>query len=85
MEGVVAIIFIFGGLTVFGLSMSPVGRALAERIRGRAVVQLEPEVLAELDELRADVAELHERLDFAERMLARRDDHGRLLEGPNQP
>ncbi len=85
MEGVVAIIFIFGGLTVFGLSMSPVGRALAERIRGRAAVQLDPEVLAELDELRADVAELHERLDFAERMLARRDDHGRLLEGPNQP
>jgi len=81
MEGALAIVFIFGGLTVFGLSMSPVGRALAERIRGRAVVQLEPEVLAELDELRADVAELHERLDFAERMLARREEPGKLAGG----
>lgn len=81
MEGALAIIFIFGGLTVFGLSMSPVGRALAERIRGRSVGQPDPEVLAELDELRADMAELHERLDFAERMLARREEPGRLPGG----
>ena len=36
MEGVLAITFIFGGGTLFLLSLSPVGRALAERIRPRA-------------------------------------------------
>ncbi|TFG53737.1 MAG: hypothetical protein E4H37_02335, partial [Gemmatimonadales bacterium] len=81
MEGVVAIIFIFGGLTVFGLSMSPVGRALAERIRGRPLAQHDPEILAELDEIRADVAELHERVDFTERMLARQNEPEQLPGG----
>lgn len=85
MEGVLAIIFIFGGLTVFGLSMSPVGRALAERIRGRTAVQHDPEVLAELDEIRADLAELHERIDFTERLLAQREEPGRLPGGPSIP
>jgi hypothetical protein len=81
MEGVVAIIFIFGGLTVFGLSMSPVGRALAERIRGRPLAQHDPEILAELDDIRADLAELHERVDFTERLLARQNEPGQLPGG----
>ena len=33
MEGLFAITFIFGGGTLFLLALSPVGRALAERIR----------------------------------------------------
>jgi len=81
MEGVVAIIFIFGGLTLFGLSMSPVGRALAERIRGGPSAQHDPEILAELDDIRADVAELHERVDFTERMLARQNEPEQLPGG----
>ncbi|HSM18355.1 MAG TPA: hypothetical protein VK845_15315 [Gemmatimonadales bacterium] len=81
MEGVVAIIFIFGGLTVFGLSMSPVGRALAERIRGGPLAQHDPAILAELDDIRADVAELHERVDFTERMLARQSEPEQLPGG----
>ena len=81
MEGALAIVFIFGGLTLFGLSMSPLGRALAERIRGKHAIQHDPEVLAELDDIRADLAELHERIDFTERMLAQREEQGRLPEG----
>jgi hypothetical protein len=53
-----------------------VGKALAERIRGRIPHQgPDPEILAELDALRAEVSEVQERLDFAERLLAekRRD------------
>src|SRR5207249_8868159 len=34
-EGVLAIIFLFGGGTLFLLSISPIGRAFAERIRGK--------------------------------------------------
>ncbi|MGH7586608.1 MAG: hypothetical protein ACREMH_10200 [Gemmatimonadales bacterium] len=50
----------------------PLGRALARRIEGQAseVVDLEP-VMHELDELRARMAELEERQDFTERLLAR--------------
>jgi hypothetical protein len=79
MEGVLAITFIFGGGTLFLLSLSPVGKALAERIRhhgGQPVP--DPEMLAEVDALRADVAELHERMDFAERLLAQRQEPGKI-------
>ena len=69
MEGILAIILIFGGGTLFLLSISPVGRALAERIRGNAAPAQDPELLAEVDALRQEVAELHERVDFAERVL----------------
>lgn len=78
MEGVLAIIFIFGGGTLFLLSMSPVGKALAERIRGSARHAQDPQLLEDVDALRLEVAELHERVDFAERLLATRREEGAL-------
>jgi hypothetical protein len=82
MEGVLAITFIFGGGTLFLLSVSPVGKALAERIRNQGVrVAQDPELLADVDALRAEVAELHERVDFAERLLAQRQESGKLGAG----
>ncbi|MBA3497867.1 MAG: hypothetical protein H0T86_12240 [Gemmatimonadales bacterium] len=82
MEGVLAITFIFGGGTLFLLSVSPVGKALAERIRsqgGRSTP--DPELLAEVDALRAEVSELHERVDFTERLLAQRQEPGQIGAG----
>lgn len=70
MEDILAITFIFGGGTAVMLAFSPVGKALAERIRGRGVVVQDPEVIEDLNQLRQEVAELHERLDFSERLLA---------------
>jgi hypothetical protein len=81
MEGILAITFIFGGGTLFLLSMSPVGRALAERIRGHAAQAQDPELLADVDALRHEVAELHERMDFAERLLAQRQEPGKVGAG----
>lgn len=80
MEDVLAIIFIFGGGTLFLLAVSPVGKAIAERIRGGAPASVgpDPEVLAELEQLRSDVTELQERLDFAERLLAQKREAGQL-------
>jgi hypothetical protein len=80
MEGLFAITFIFGGGTLFLLSISPVGKALAERIRGRTANR-DPELLAEVDALRAEVSELHERVDFAERVLLRERQAGELGQG----
>ena len=72
MEDILALILIFGGGTAVLLSFSPVGMAFAARIRGEPPApEPDPELRAELDLLRQDVAELQERLDFAERMLAR--------------
>jgi hypothetical protein len=81
MEGVLAIIFIFGGGTLFLLSVSPVGKALAERIRGQTRPAQDPELLADVDALRQEVAELHERMDFAERLLAQRQEPGKVGAG----
>ena len=66
MEGLFAIVFLFGGGTLFLLSVSPVGRALAERIRsGGAQVLPDPQLQAEVDALRAEVSELSETMVVA--------------------
>ena len=69
----IASVFIFRGA---------LGRAIAERIAGRGPVH-DGEIKqlhAKLDEVRAELAAVQERLDFAERVLARPKD-GRLV-GP---
>jgi hypothetical protein len=73
MEALFAITFIFGGGTLFLLSISPVGKALADRLRGNAPPAHDPELLAEVDALRQEVAELQERVDFTERMLSSKE------------
>ena len=78
MEGVLAVTFLFGGGTLFLLSVSPVGKAFAERLRRHGVAEPDPEVLAELDHLRQEVAELQERMDFTERLLAQQKEPQRL-------
>jgi hypothetical protein len=83
MEGILAIIFLFGGGALVGISFSPVGRAVAARIRGDSAAPSgpDPEVLAELDNLRHELTEVQERLDFAERLLAATREQARLSEG----
>lgn len=49
----------------------PVGSALASRLAGERAVAPPEEVLTELEDLRARVLELEERVDFSERLLAR--------------
>jgi hypothetical protein len=80
MEEILAITFIFGGGTLFLLSVSPVGKAIADRIRSKGAVPPgpDPELLAEVDALRQEVAELHERVDFTERLLAKGREPERL-------
>ena len=52
----------------------PVGEALGARLRGQTGQgQLSDDALAELDELRTRLAELEERQDFSERLLAQKD------------
>ena len=87
--GLVAVVLLFGGGTIFLLAISPVGKAIAARILGRkAPVADEDEVTEELKDLRREVeelrhshgqlAELAERVDFVERLLAQPRDVERL-------
>ena len=59
----------------------PVGKALADRLAGRtgAAASVEGDRLqAEVDELKHRLAEVEERLDFAERLLAKTREAERL-------
>lgn len=79
MEGVLAILLIFGGGAAAILAYSPVGKAISDRIRGGAPHGgPDPDTLNELESLRQDVTELQERVDFAERLLAQSRESGRI-------
>src|SRR5260221_12344958 len=72
----------------FALLAFPLVRALSERIRPRVdvgikdeLVGLREDVLTELREMRREVAELGERVDFTERLLAKQRDPERLARG----
>ncbi len=64
---------VVGAVAAMVALRGPLGRAIANRIQGIPPGQEglpPPELLNELDELRARVAELEERMDFSERLLA---------------
>jgi hypothetical protein len=92
--GLVAVILLFGGGTLFLLSISPIGKAVAARILGRKTALPDDEEVAmafsaQMKELREELeamrhssdeqtAELAERVDFLERMLAKQREADRL-------
>ena len=66
--------------------LTPIARALAERLRGGRATNAElqslrDEVMQEQRALRHDLGELGERLDFTERLLAKQRDAERLPPG----
>jgi hypothetical protein len=59
---------------IFGLVKivnGPVAKALADRLRGRRQPGSDEAVITELQAVQVRLAEVEERLDFAERLLAR--------------
>ena len=80
-------ITLFVSIAAVAILRGPLGKALADRMSGRA---LDSEGAAEIaallsdyDELRARLAELEERLDFTERLLAQQERRDALP--PEQP
>ncbi len=75
---------ITGGVVGAIVLKGPVGKALAERIhQGTVGAGTDPDLLAEMDEMRNRMVELEERVDFTERLLAqhRADDPALLPPG----
>jgi hypothetical protein len=81
MVDLIAVILLFGGGTLFLLAISPIGRAFAARIKGPPApphAAVGEDVQADLQELRRELAELVERMDFMERLVAKSRDAERL-------
>jgi hypothetical protein len=73
---VVAPVAFFSTVAIIFVTRSHIGRAIADRIRGGAAGDpgLGAEVDAlrhELEAVRGELSDVHERLDFAERLLSR--------------
>lgn len=81
-EEVFVIVLMIVGCTLLAY---PLVRALAERIRPRGIdggvreelQMLRDDVLGEMQQVRREVAELGERIDFQERLLAKRIEQSR--------
>jgi len=87
-ESVIAVIGFFGTILTAIVTLGPIGRAIGDRVRSRgaggsiaAMQEQLDEVLVLLDDVQRQLAEMTDRQDFAERMLAKAREHG-LLEAP---
>ena len=73
---VIAIIAIVMAVVLVKIFKGPFGQAITDRLRGTAPP--DPGVLDELEAVKTRLAEVEERLDFAERMLAQAEQAQRL-------
>jgi hypothetical protein len=85
MEGVLALlipIVAVGGFFAWMISLSPVGKAYAERLRhgpaNAGASEDHAELAESVEQLRREVAELAERVDFTERLLGQQKAGGQL-------
>ena len=78
MEDILAVTLIFGGGAAFLLAISPIGKAIAYRIKRRGGVDGETveellsdqrAIIEELEAVKHEIADIHERMDFTERLL----------------
>ncbi len=86
--GAIAVVGFFGTILTALVTLGPIGRAIAERVRskgaGGSIAALQDqldEVIARLDDVQRQLGEMSERQDFTERMLAKARERG-LLEAP---
>ncbi|HEY6784472.1 MAG TPA: hypothetical protein VI159_05940 [Gemmatimonadales bacterium] len=72
-----------GGFFAWMIALSPVGKAYAEKLKGQGGMTGEAgeQVLQAIEDLRQEVTELSERVDFTERMLAKAKEQG-LIQPP---
>jgi hypothetical protein len=87
-EGVLFITGFFATVLTALVTLGPIGRAVADRLRSKgaagsiaAVQDQLDEVITRLDEVQRQLGDLGERQDFSERMLAKARERG-LLEQP---
>jgi len=87
-EGFIAIVGFFATILTALITLGPIGRAMADRVRskgaGGSIAALQDqleEVITRLDDVQRQLGDMAERQDFTERMLAKARERG-LLEAP---
>jgi len=78
---IVAVVLAVAMVKIF---RGPIGAAIAERIRGGPLAAEDSAIAAEVDHLRGRLAEVEERLDFAERLLAQAREADQLPGGTHR-
>jgi hypothetical protein len=83
MIGVFIPLIAVGGFFAWMISLSPLGKALAERLRHGPTSrggtgEEHAELVDSVEQLRREVAELAERVDFTERLLGQQQASGQL-------
>jgi hypothetical protein len=88
MEGVLALmipIVAVGGFFAWMISLSPVGKAFADRLKHgpptAGIGEDHGELVESVEQLRREVAELAERVDFTERLLGQQKVDAQLGKG----
>jgi hypothetical protein len=84
--------FLAIGAAAVGLFFGPIGAAIAQRLSGRRgatnshaeIEDMGGQITAELDDFRHRLAEVEERLDFAERLLTQDAPENQLPRGAQQ-
>lgn len=79
-EFVMAMTLMSSGIGLVFFFAVPVRKSMLRRIEGGATTR-DPALEGEVDDLRARLGEVEERLDFAERLLARQRDGAELPPG----
>jgi hypothetical protein len=74
--GSLLVVFVVLAVVAVKVFRGPLGEAIADRLRGTAPP--DPGVLDEIEGLKNRLAEVEERLDFAERLLAQTEQPERL-------
>ena len=85
MEDILAIVMVFGTGMLAVIAFSPIGKAIAERLRGPHAQQQASLPVEELDDMKVQLqavqeqlSELAERQDFTERLIAQSREKGAL-------
>jgi len=78
---VIAVALTVGLVKIF---KGPLGAAIADRVRGAREPAGDPVLAVEVDQLRGRLAEVEERLDFAERLLAQARETDQLPGGAHR-
>jgi hypothetical protein len=73
---VLVVFLVVAAVVMVKLLKGPLGHAIADRLRGAAPP--DSTLVDELETVKARLAEVEERLDFAERLLAKGEQAGRL-------
>jgi DNA repair ATPase RecN len=87
-EGILFITGFFATVLTALVTLGPIGRAVADRLRSKgaagslgAVQEQLDEVIQRLDDVQRQLGDVVERQEFSERMLSKARERG-LLEGP---